>query len=269
MTRMSQTPRSASTASTLARLLLIAMVLLLCVAAFAYAGGWLGGRGLNGSAMVDALQDNAGPHPGFRRNHAKGLCIAGTFEGNGNGARLSSSAFLQAGARAAVVGRMALAGGNPYAPDAAVPVRSMALQMRLPDGQEWRTGINDIPGFPVSTPQAFQQLTLASKPDPATGKPDPALMQAFAQAHPETSPSCERLMAQPASRRASPTTLTTASTPSVFVASDGSASSGALEHAAGSCLSSRAGAIGRAAGARRAVRRTARTGSIRRRWSGI
>jgi catalase len=199
MTRMSQTPRSASTASTLARLLLIAMVLLLCVAAFAYAGGWLGGRGLNGSAMVDALQDNAGPHPGFRRNHAKGLCIAGTFEGNGNGARLSSSAFLQAGARAAVVGRMALAGGNPYAPDAAVPVRSMALQMRLPDGQEWRTGINDIPGFPVSTPQAFQQLTLASKPDPATGKPDPALMQAFAQAHPEFVAFGERLKASPRS----------------------------------------------------------------------
>lgn len=193
---MSRTPRSASTVSTLARLLLIAVVLLLCGAAFAWTGGWLGGRGLSGSTMVDALQDSAGAHPGFRRNHAKGICISGSFDGNGNGTRLSSTAFFEK-TRATVVGRLALAGGNPYAADAAVPVRSIALQLRLPDGQEWRTGMNDIPGFPVSTPQAFQALTLASRPDPATGKPDPAAMQAFAGAHPEFVAFGARMAARP------------------------------------------------------------------------
>lgn len=193
---MSQSPRSASTASTLARLLLIVLVLALCGAAFAYTGGWLGSRGLSGGAMVDALQANAGPHPGFRRNHAKGVCISGSFDGNGDGARLSSSAFFEK-TRAQVIGRLAIAGGNPYVADDAVPVRSMALQLRLPDGQEWRTGMNDIPGFPVSTPQAFQQQTLASKPDPATGKPDPAAMKAFADAHPEFVAFGARLKASP------------------------------------------------------------------------
>ena len=43
----------------------------------------------------------------------------------------------------------------------------------------------DIPVFPVATPQAFYDQMLASKPDPGTGKPDPAKMQAFAAAHPE------------------------------------------------------------------------------------
>lgn len=187
-----------SASSTLLKFALIGLVLLSSAAAFVCARGWLADRGLTGTAMIDALQTNAGPHPGFRRNHAKGVCIAGYFEGNGKGTPLSSSAFFEK-TRAQVVGRLALAGGNPYAADAAVPVRSMALQLRLPDGQEWRTGMNDIPGFPVSTPQAFQAQTLASRPDPATGKPDPAAMQAFQAAHPEALAFAQRLKASPRS----------------------------------------------------------------------
>ena len=39
--------------------------------------------------------------------------------------------------------------------------------------------MNDIPVFPVSTPQAFYEQLVAAQPDPATGKPDPARMKAF------------------------------------------------------------------------------------------
>ncbi|MDB5971237.1 MAG: Catalase domain protein [Hydrocarboniphaga sp.] len=192
------TPRSASPAPVLLKLAIIALVLLIFASAFGYAGGWLGSRGLTGSAMVDALQANADPHPGFRRNHAKGICVSGYFEGNGDGARLSSAEFFTA-TRAQVVGRLALAGGDPYVADDSVPVRSLALQLRLPDGQEWRTGMNDIPGFPVSTPQAFQELTEASHPDPQTGKPRPDAMKAFQARYPEAAAFGERLKASPRS----------------------------------------------------------------------
>jgi catalase len=189
--------RSNTPTSVVPKLALIAVILALFAAAFAYSGGWIGKHGLNGAAMVDALQASNGEHPGFRRNHAKGLCVSGTFEGNGNGVRLSSSGFFVAASRADVLGRFAIAGGNPYVPDNAVPVRSMALQMQLPDGSTWRTGMNDIPGFPVSTPEAFQENTIASTPDPATGKPNPDAMKAYQQKHPETVAFVKRLMARP------------------------------------------------------------------------
>jgi catalase len=62
----------------------------------------------------------------------------------------------------------------------------MALLFKLPDGEEWRTGMNNIPVFPVRTAQAFHDQLLASAPDPATGKPDPDTMKAFLARYPET-----------------------------------------------------------------------------------
>jgi len=70
--------------------------------------------------------------------------------------------------------------------DTSQNVRSMALRFSLRNGEQWRMGINDIPVFPVSTPSAFYEQLAASRPDPATGKPDPAKMKAFLDGHPET-----------------------------------------------------------------------------------
>ncbi|MGN2248624.1 catalase family peroxidase [Frateuria sp. GZRe14] len=155
------------------------------VAAFGYVGGWLAPHRLTPQRLVDTLQDNAGLHPGYRRNHAKGVCVAGWFEGNGAASAYSTAAVFARG-RTPVVGRFAIPGGNPYAPDGSVPIRSMALRFNLPDGEQWRTGMNAMPVFPVSTPQAFYEQALAGRPDPATGKPDPARLAAFFAAHPET-----------------------------------------------------------------------------------
>lgn len=44
----------------------------------------------------------------------------------------------------------------------------------------------NLPVFPVNSPQAFLDQMVASKPDPLTGKPDPAAMAKFAAEHPET-----------------------------------------------------------------------------------
>jgi len=87
-----------------------------------------------------------------------------------------------------VIGRFALPSGNPYAPDSSVPIRSFALQLSQANGQQWRTGMNSMPVFPVGTPEAFYQMLKAGAPDPATGKPNPAGMPAFFAAHPETAP---------------------------------------------------------------------------------
>ncbi|MEG0242907.1 MAG: catalase, partial [Pseudomonas sp.] len=56
------------------------------------------------------------------------------------------------------------------------------------NGQQWRTGMNSMPVFPVGTPEAFYQMLKAGTPDPATSKPNPASMPAFFASHPETAP---------------------------------------------------------------------------------
>lgn len=169
----------------LARWALIAVAVAGAVAAFGYVGGWLDPQRLTPQRLVDNLQTNGGLHPGYRRNHAKGVCVIGYFESNGNAAKYSRAALFAPG-RTPVVGRFALPGGNPHAPDFGVPIRSLALQLTQADGQQWRTGMNNMPVFPVATPQAFYEQLQAGKPDPATGKPDPAKQAAFFAAHPET-----------------------------------------------------------------------------------
>jgi catalase len=54
-----------------------------------------------------------------------------------------------------------------------------------------------LPVFPFRTPEAFYEQLVASTPDPATGKPDPAAMQAFLGRHPETAQVMSFLKGQP------------------------------------------------------------------------
>jgi catalase len=174
-----------SSTSVLLRFGLIGLVVVIFAGAFAYVSGWLTPHRLTSQHIVDALQRNSGVFPGFRRNHAKGVCISGYFEGNGAASVYSSASVFASDTRTPVVGRLAIPGGNPYAPDSSVPIRSMALRFTLPNGQQWRTGMNAMPVFPVATPEAFYALTVAGQPDPATKKPDPAKMGAFFAAHPD------------------------------------------------------------------------------------
>ena len=169
----------------LLRLAGIAATVLAVGAGFLYAAGDFGQRSLSPQRIIDTFEAQAGHHPGYRKNHAKGLCVSGYFDGNGQAAALSTArAFSQQ--RVPVIGRFAIGGANPHAPDTAVPVRSLALQLSTDDGQVWRTGMNNPPVLPVSTPEAFYEQVLAATPDPATGKPDPKRLQAFFAAHPES-----------------------------------------------------------------------------------
>ncbi|MDB5393907.1 MAG: Catalase related subgroup [Rhodospirillales bacterium] len=169
----------------LVRLAAIGVAVFVVVAAFAFVAGWLSPSKLTQDKMMDAFAQANGVHSGFRRNHAKGVCVAGAFESNGQAARLSTASVFQPG-RVPVVGRFALAGGQPAMADGPQAVRSMALSFRPPGGEEWRTGMNNIPVFVVKDAKGFYDQLLAAAPDPATGKPDPAKMAAFLAAHPET-----------------------------------------------------------------------------------
>jgi catalase len=167
------------------RLAVIVIALLITVVCFAGAAGWLSPGRLTPAGIVNTFQQVNGLYPGFRRNHAKGVCVTGYFDANGRGAVLSKALVFEPG-RTPVFGRFALAGGHPFMVDVPGAVRSMALNFSLRDGQAWRTGMNDIAVFPVSTAAQFEAQLRASQPDPATGKPDPAQMSAFLAANPET-----------------------------------------------------------------------------------
>jgi catalase len=173
------------TVITLATFALIGIALAAVAGLFAYLGGWFSPNELTPARLTDGFEEVSGVHPGFRRNHAKGLGVFGFFESNGNGVRLSKAVVFQPG-RVPVIGRFSLSGGNPYAADSPDHVRGLGLQFSPAESELWRTAMVNLPVFPVRTPEAFYEQLLASKPDPDTGKPDPGKMKAFVERHPET-----------------------------------------------------------------------------------
>jgi catalase len=66
-------------------------------------------------------------HPGFRRTHAKGLCIDGTFHANGDGTELSKAGMFAPG-DVPVIGRLSTGGAaspmRPTAASSSTPSRS-------------------------------------------------------------------------------------------------------------------------------------------------
>jgi catalase len=171
-------PRRSTPSSVLGSLVLIAAVVGGGAAAFAYTAGWLSPQRLTPDTLVNALAPPSGAALGHRRNHAKGICFTGVFDANGAGSALSQAQVFASG-QYPVVGRFNLGTADPNAPDATVRVRGIGLQITTPDGQEWRSAMIDLPFFPVSTPQAFYELLIAS------ASKDPNAMKTFAGAHPE------------------------------------------------------------------------------------
>jgi catalase len=141
---------------------------------------------VTGEQVVTALEGAYGVHPGERRNHTKGTCALGTFVGTPQAAAWSRSALFS-GQPLEVVARFSLAGGDPDAPDADRSPRGMALEFRLPNGSLQHMTMINTPMFFAAMPRTFLDKMLALKPDPATGKPDPAAVKAFAASHPDNS----------------------------------------------------------------------------------
>jgi catalase len=134
--------------------------------------------------VVNSLEGTFGPHPGMRKNHAKGTCAVGQFIGTPEAAKFSRSALFS-GKAIPVIGRFSLAGGNPDVADSARNARGMALEFRLPDGNRQHITMLNTPLFGAANPNTFNDMIIAAKPDPKTGKPDPEKLKAFLATHPD------------------------------------------------------------------------------------
>lgn len=136
-------------------------------------------------AQVNALEGLFGKQASFRRSHAKGLCASGYFVGNTVGRSLSSASVFN-GDKVPVIARFSVGGGNPKASDKGRSVRALALQFSPADGETWLTANISAPMYFVSKPEHFAPFLQVRSADPATGKPDPAKLKAFNEAHPES-----------------------------------------------------------------------------------
>jgi catalase len=96
--------RPLTTAGVVIRLGAIGVAVLCVAGAFTYTGGWLSPRRLTEDRMLAAFTDAEGLHPGFRRNHAKGVCVSGWFDSNGQAVSFSTATVFKPG-RTAIVGR--------------------------------------------------------------------------------------------------------------------------------------------------------------------
>lgn len=163
---------------------IIAVVLALIGAAFLYAAGVFPSRTVTAQQFVD-FQEGGSPHLGFRRAHARGLCVAGEFQSSGALAPYTSSRILTEG-NTPFVGRFSIGGGNPTAPELESGVRSLALSFDVSPSQQWRTAMNTPPVMSVATPQAFFAQLNAMAPDPETGERNPERIAEFFASHPET-----------------------------------------------------------------------------------
>ena len=162
--------------------LLAGIVGALVLAYAALAGAF--STGLTPARIVDR-QQGPSPHAGFRRAHAKGICVEGVFRSSGDAARYSVAQVFAQGTTP-ISGRFSIGGNNPTAPDLRAGVRSLALEFRLPSGERWRTAMNTNPILPIRDPEGFYAQLAAMAPDPATGKPSPARIRAFFASRPES-----------------------------------------------------------------------------------
>lgn len=133
---------------------------------------------------VGALEGVFGAHAGQRRAHPKGFCAGGEWISTGAGAAVSVAPTLAAGARVPVQARFSLAGGNPNAPDNVDNARGLALHMALPGGQAHDFVLISLPLFAVRTPEDFATNLELRRPDPSTGRPDQARIDAFVAGQP-------------------------------------------------------------------------------------
>ena len=166
------------------RLAGIGILLLAVMGAFFFLAGWFNPHQLTQARFVDGFEKVNGLRPGFRRNHAKGVCVTGYFDSNGKGTQISKAVVFLPG-RVPVIGRFSFGTGDPNTADAPGIPRGLGIDYQMSDGEEWRTTMINLPVFPFKDPQAFYDNMIASAPDPVTHQPDPEKQAAFMASHPE------------------------------------------------------------------------------------
>jgi catalase len=146
--------------------------------------------------IVEAMRVLAGPHPGFRPVHAKGLVCAGTFRASAEAPRITRAPHF-AGPSVPATVRFANSNGNPDVHDGVPNVRSMAVKFQLADGKSADILANSVEGFIARTPEELLEFLQAQLPDPASGKPNPDAVPRFLAGHPAGRAFVERVMKKP------------------------------------------------------------------------
>lgn len=114
--------------------------------------------------LVDMFEKMAGKQPGFRKAHARGVCVDAAFTPSSNeyfpNAKLLNSGELP------VSMRFSLGGGNPNSDERAPGTRGMGMQIKLPDGSMHVFTGNNFPAFAGKDVETFYGFLL-SLSDPA------------------------------------------------------------------------------------------------------
>jgi len=146
--------------------------------------------------LVETMRTLAGPHPGFRPVHAKGIVCSGTFSASAGARAVSRAPHLQGQAVPTVL-RFSNSNGDPEIHDGIPSARALAVKFQLPDGKNADILGLHIEGFLVRTPEDFLAFLRAQLPDSATGKPSPDAVPRFLESHPATRAFIERLTQKP------------------------------------------------------------------------
>jgi len=146
--------------------------------------------------IVTTMRTLAGPHPGFRPVHAKGVVCTGRFQASPEAHRVSRAPHLQGQPVPAII-RFANSTGDPAVHDGLANVRSLAVKFQLPGGQSADILANSVEGFVARTPEELLEFLRAQLPDPSSGRPVADAVPKFLATHPAAAAFVGRLMQNP------------------------------------------------------------------------
>ena len=146
--------------------------------------------------IVEIMRTLAGPHPGFRPVHAKGVVCSGTFRASAEASSVTRAPHFT-GRTVPTVVRFANASGDPAVHDGVPNVRSIAVKFQVADGKSADVLANSVEGFIARTPEDLLEFLRAQLPEPAGGRPDPDALPRFLSSHPFARAFVERLMKRP------------------------------------------------------------------------
>jgi catalase len=134
--------------------------------------------------IVEAMRTLAGPHPGFRPVHAKGLMLSGNFTPAASAKDLTRAAHITRPSTPIVV-RFSDSTGVPLIPDTDPNASPRGLAIRFQLAEHVHTDIvsHSTDGFPTHTGDEFLEFLRAlASSDPANLKGSP--LEAFLGSHP-------------------------------------------------------------------------------------
>jgi catalase len=146
--------------------------------------------------IVNTMRALAGPHPGYKPVHAKGVICTGKFQPSAEARKVNRAAHFQ-GASIPVIARFSNANGHPNVHDGQPNARALAVKFQLPGGKVADILCLSIEGFPARTPEEFLAFLQTQLPDPATGKASQDRVGQFVGSHPATQAFIGRLMQKP------------------------------------------------------------------------